>query len=740
MRVLRGSEATEGATPVVAVRRLTSEEAALQEVWIHPDLTALEELSGEERFVLDGGGEATLDHDVEPCALVGPRGWLGAGVAGGDVVVVRWDGASLHVTCGPEEPAYDEVAAARLERLLVATFEADQLEPFDDESERDEDEGEDIEFSGVADVVVLIDEEHPGVFATLVPPLSELVVAAGLELDATGERVGRPGTDWETLARVADVIEELTERRARHVRSRDAFAAVDVLLDAFDDGVDAGEARALAGLFAVEPGVAPAVAEEIVTHGDSLGAADAFARALLEAARGGTAAAGAAWLLGAVAEELGDREAQERWLHRSLAADRSYAPALVDSSWYASDRGDASRAASLLAAVGVGDEDSWYRRLSGSAVAGPLAAGRNDPCPCGSGRKHKACCARTNGWPLTARAAWLYDKAAAYLDRPYAQAALAELYDLEMDEYYRMDLALFEGGVLEEFVEARGPLLPVDERELAGSWIGRRRRVYEVIELRPGEGLTVEDAGNGEVTTLVERSGSRTLQLHQLVNLRLLPAGDGTTAIFGPVLIVRPRAERELAAQLETATASEIGRSWVESARPPRMATKDGEALVMARAVYDVADPVDREAIASLEADAGSLEVHGSRIEISAMAESSLAEVEALVTAAAPSARLVDRSVIPLTPDVAARVRRRPGDRGEGLAEREEAEELVAAFIREREERWVDEPIPALGGRSAREACQDEAGPREVLRLLAGFGPAGRGAMDPDRLRARLGL
>lgn len=34
-----------------------------------------------------------------------------------------------------------------------------------------------------------------------------------------------------------------------------------------------------------------------------------------------------------------------------------------------------------------------YLEITGSASNGAAAAGRNDPCPCGSGRKHKLCCA-----------------------------------------------------------------------------------------------------------------------------------------------------------------------------------------------------------------------------------------------------------------------------------------------------------------------------------------------------------
>ncbi|SNC60072.1 SEC-C motif-containing protein [Marinobacter sp. es.048] len=39
----------------------------------------------------------------------------------------------------------------------------------------------------------------------------------------------------------------------------------------------------------------------------------------------------------------------------------------------------------------VREQGRWYY-LRGDTSEGPLKPGRNEPCPCGSGRKHKACC------------------------------------------------------------------------------------------------------------------------------------------------------------------------------------------------------------------------------------------------------------------------------------------------------------------------------------------------------------
>jgi hypothetical protein len=69
-------------------------------------------------------------------------------------------------------------------------------------------------------------------------------------------------------------------------------------------------------------------------------------------------------------------------------------------------------------------------------------------------------------------------------------------------------------------------------------------------------------------------------------------------------------------------------------------------------------------------------------------------------------------------------------------------------MMRDLKRRWIDERIPALGGRTPREALLDPAGRREVLALLddmatespAGGGIARNEGMDPDRIRTLLGL
>jgi hypothetical protein len=76
-----------------------------------------------------------------------------------------------------------------------------------------------------------------------------------------------------------------------------------------------------------------------------------------------------------------------------------------------------------------------------------------------------------------------------------------------------------------------------------------------------------------------------------------------------------------------------------------------------------------------------------------------------------------------------------------------EVADAVAAFVREKEDAWVDERVPALGGLSPREAAGDPTRREDLLSLLREFDrrSAPRGdkqliGFDGDRLRERLGL
>ncbi|MGI8876789.1 MAG: YecA family protein [Egibacteraceae bacterium] len=288
-------------------------------------------------------------------------------------------------------------------------------------------------------------------------------------------------------------------------------------------GDELDDLTGLVGEVAVTESIADAAAR---FSSRQLGALRELSGALHERARG-RARAGCAYLRARTAEHLGLTEEGEALLHEALDTDRRCRPALLDAAWYAEDRGDAARGLSLLRRAAVPPDDPQGRRLE--AQASPVVAAkvaRNDPCPCGSGRKYKVCCQRGGGQrPLGERAGWLLDKAGTYAHRPMNRRPLLPLLearagdptDLEwvaaaMRDPLVQDLALFEEEVFDDFLDDRGVLLPADELELGRAWAGTPRSLYEIVEVHPEEALVLLDLRTGARVRVVERIGTRTMR------------------------------------------------------------------------------------------------------------------------------------------------------------------------------------------------------------------------------------
>lgn len=200
---------------------------------------------------------------------------------------------------------------------------------------------------------------------------------------------------------------------------------------------------------------------------------------------------------------------------------------------------------------------------------------------------------------------------------------------------------------------------------------------------------------------------------------------------------------------------------------PPRLQNADGQELVFHQITWHLPDPGN--AVAALRADPRlvhdgeqsftlvrdsqnqrdtvvlTLHVEGNELCAFVNSDERAAEVNELVASLVPDAHLVDDDVVPVEEELADhRALGRAGDDASGTLDPNDPAnaELYEQLAREMERRFLDEHIPALGGRTPREACDDPIGRAELERLLATFDEAPRfpGAMDPDRIRALLGL
>lgn len=753
--------------------RLSGTEANDGIVAVEPDLTPLlaTELwsfplavGGEVRLVFPGGQDSAVAEDhplAAACVLVGPPGWLGDAVAG-DLLAFRLAGGRLHV--GRVEGAADPTQAAG---RLAAAFRAAAED--------------DAPIEG-CDLVIVALADAPGLLRRPLPPLSEVYEVAGLE--PRGEWVGLAGEDWSWLDEPYEEDEEDAAAAWRQLMGLgEAEAeALGLLLGACDFVARQGpeelaaspQAAAALGRMLDLEGVAEAfVAFTLGRDPDAEAEVAKFSKALIAAT---PRAAGTHYVLSCCAEYRDDALEAEAHLQAALTADLGFVPALLDAAWYAEDRGDAVRALDYLRRAGVDEDDDQVRRLAWFAAPGPAVVGRNQPCPCGSGRKYKVCCVSRNGHLLPDRAEWLHRKATLFLLRPPQRLVLRDValartgtgpdeaawIEAALEDPFTQDLALFDTGLFESFLASRGVLLPADEFVLGRSWVGVRRSLYEVIEVHPGEGLRLRDLRNGDRLDVTEQLAGQDFALGTLLCARVVPDGRSHQLLGGTISIPFTWRDRLLALLTADPGPEEFAAWFASPEARPMLTNLEGELTVLCEARFAVADPEAAETalarvldheddrfVEYVEIDGapivrGSVRRDGGQLVVEANSEERLERLRATVTTAVPDAQLVDERRTGVAEALA-----RAEDDAVPLADHElsaEALEWLDAHMAGLEERWIDEPVPALGGVTPREAVADPTRRRDLEALLNEFEtqaaglPAGARSFDPNRLRRRLGL
>jgi hypothetical protein len=484
--------------------------------------------------VLAGGGVAVVDYppmdstEATPVdangSMIGPQGWLD-GFADGDLVALRRLDGVVSIERSDELDAASDAVPPVVAALAAA---------FDRQTGGDDTIGAEPEW--MLQEVLLRD---PSLFRTPLPPLSDLLAAIGIE--RRGGWVGRAGAEWSPPGVRRREAEEaaLFERYEFDACCTAAFQEVRSGWSTFvrgepDAEIDApGLARALA-----HDAVAAAFVEDLLDRfPDGADRLERYAAALVEGAVG-TVAGAAHYLQAMNAEAQGRAIDAEVHLEVALRADPTSSLAQIELARYVSDRGDAPRALRLLSDAGVPADDPEVLFLR-SLRPDPAQVGRNDPCPCGSGRKFKQCHLLDTSLPIERRAVWLLHKVSTFLTRPPAEAKLVDLVataleafqavntdSLDDDAYMEVFLAflddeflwsvaMVEGGGLVEFLDRRAELLPDDEVATAAPWCGESRRLWEVFDLERGATLSLRDTATGDEVVIVERLGSQRATIGQ---------------------------------------------------------------------------------------------------------------------------------------------------------------------------------------------------------------------------------
>jgi hypothetical protein len=264
-------------------------------------------------------------------------------------------------------------------------------------------------------------------------------------------------------------------------------------------------------------------------------------------------------------------------------------------------------------------------------------AGRNDPCPCGSGKKYKHCCLQAE--PIFQERVWArHREVSEQLTREMMKFAARKfgkhvddawhdfnmsdlpvsLVDRSKEDQIFMPYFLFhwdpdrpargrsahrKGGVVTRwYILEKGSLLSDTERLFLDQATTQPVSFYEVLACRPGERITIRDILTGGEAEVIERSGSQSLRQGDVIYAQVwnLP-GPAILGCCAPLCIppdrkaevigLRKKLRKRIAKQNRDLAAEDLLRYGDEIREtylnirdalyaPPRVQNTDGDPLV----------------------------------------------------------------------------------------------------------------------------------------------------------------
>lgn len=746
-------------------------DAGADTVSIEPDLSALGRLSMDHELIIagpDGEEMGILDDKFDGRVFVGPPGWL-AHVAG-QLASFRLDGNLVTVRAATPEPT---PTRAMIDAIRIGfDREISESDKRFDIAEHVQPRLEHCMFDGVVWEALAHD---PMAFRSgAIPRLDTLLAAAGFERQ--DHTVARAGFAWV----------ELHRWRTRN-RLRDLHKVP-------DDRLELAEVAVLMGILAAAGHPHPfgptesenhaflcaqALADPDIAHGivselrfRDLSDDDLLVYAIL--VRDNTEQrdhAGPDWLAGVALDNLGRPAEAEAALR--CAASGGHTLALLHVAGFEADRGDALAAWDALRDSGVDlEHEPLALEVGGYAHHRPKApVGRNDPCPCGSGRKYKTCHSGKETISLLDRGPWLFAKAQRFLHDRDADDLMSGLLSIVADASGRGhafasefaqgkmldDIALCEGDMFKDFLAQRSALLPADEALTAGQWALTDRSVFEVIEARRDE-IVLRDIRNGETVTVTNTTpGDKTRPGMYLLG-RPLPI-DNTWRAYSGFILLPPVMLDYTNEVLDEADPDEVAALIGSSFAPPQMLNTDSEPISMHEITWDIDDAKAAATAlraAGLKRDGdtfslvrdsknnpntviASLELQDDQIVASVNSDARADEILQLVTRALPDGELVSDDVLDMN-EMFERRREQRAIANPDLSN-PDLRAALESISRQFEQRWLDDNIPALRGMTPREAANDPIGRIELERLLNTFPPGNEpGTMNATRLRHALDL
>lgn len=523
------------------------------------------------------------DHEID--VFCADHGWLSTalgGDVGGDsspafVEITAVDGL---IRVAP----LDAVPASTQRQVAAVRASFEQVARTESMASHITDSSVDLELSDVCTVIEMAVVHDRAAFVDDPSARHEdLLTAAGLE--CRGRTVARQGTDWALLdawrhrRRLVSLL-GFSEDQAEHLQVLDGVAAAIARDDQDAFGPPAERLDAAAVCAAILEGDIE-VYEGFVHHWHDRGNGPdvllRFADEIIDIL--GEVTPGVGWLRATSLDLLGRPvEAAEELAHHTSS---HHEGALVAAASFAADRSDGAEAHRLLRHAGtldhLAEHDGEFSHDTADllllseilpfATRPKAAAKRNDPCPCGSGKKYKTCHLGSEMHPITERAGWLDQKADRFMKQRAANEIedIAEIMAAELGfgasmslrtSEFVADLVRHEGGVFERFLAARSMFLPDDEAELAATWASVDRSVF-VVESTQRRSMRLRDMSTDSVITVSELAAPTIPEVGVILVGRPLPVGD-TFRAFSGFIQIRPESVDDVLAVLVDGDASEV--------------------------------------------------------------------------------------------------------------------------------------------------------------------------------------
>jgi hypothetical protein len=274
-----------------------------------------------------------------------------------------------------------------------------------------------------------------------------------------------------------------------------------------------------------------------------------------------------------------------------------------------------------------------------------MSIGRNDPCPCGSGRKYKKCHQAADTAPAASAAHdvtsplhemdnRLVVEMTSYASKRFPEEFLEEAENLathpEMSPQFAAPwlvyVAEIQGRpVVDWYVEERGwslsnPVL---------AWLAAQQKswvsIWEIVDVDPGRALVLRDLLTAERRTVHEVSASKTAQLHYAVLGRVVDAGSVSLICGMHTIPLRPRPSAEAVAAVrralrrrtavsqdrlrETKIVWKMLHAWSDEIErlhaPPTLVNTDGDPLLLTQDRWSFGRANRLEIIAGIESIEG---------------------------------------------------------------------------------------------------------------------------------------